>query len=434
MFASRQSNQIDVKDKGGSRALTITPGSSQIFQVDGSQQARIGGMGGGPGLWNCIRAKLLQVTVTVVRLTGGTTPIYADQFPRAISGIGVTNKMFGTERDSTFFTGMVAKELDDFFGRGYVVDGINRQPIPGVDGTYTRTFEIALPYSQDTNELPDDFASWLGWHDEEQVEIFCNGAAQPFGISGVTITNVVVKLTLEMIPTKNLIIPPFVAIRRYQQAAAAGSNGPILTNVGAAGGLDGVDAACRLETLLFSHQTGGFVGSGTADQISQVSMPWRGQAVTLNMAQFFERFLHDTGKPPMLGYTPSVTLAVTDNTKPYAMATNPGTGALNDASARYTPLVWPSRGTLISQIQKWQGNLPLDGMQFTVDQTGNFTAYTREHKQWSDQKCQQMLAAAGINPASVALVPKLGRKNWKKVDASKVFCLPRTIVTRKAAT
>jgi len=432
MFASRQSNQIDVKDKGGSRSLTITPGTSQVFQVNGSQQARIGGDKGGAGLYNCIRAKILTVTATIVRLTGGTTPIYADQFPRAISGIGVTSNMFGTEVDSTFVTGMVAKEVHDFFGRGYVADGINRQPIPGADGTYTRTFEIALPYSQDCNEYPDDFAEWLGWHDEDQVEVFCNGNAQPFGISGVTITNIVCKLTLEMVPLRNLVIPCKVVVRRYQQTASAASDGPVLTNVGSAGGLDGFDDGCRLESLLFSHQTGGFVGSGTADQVVQVSMPWRGQALTQNMDIFFDRFIHATGKPTRLGYTPSVTLAVQDNTNPYAMAANPGTGALNDISARYTPLVFPTRGYLLSQVQKWKGNLPLDGMRFSGDQTDQFVAYTREVKQPSLVKCSEMLAAAGVDPASVLLIPKLGRKNWKKVDATKVFCLPRAVVRKPA--
>ncbi len=432
MNASRQSNQIDVKDKGGARTLTATPGTSVVFQVNGGQQSRIGGDKGGPGLYNCIRAKILQVKATIVRASGSSAdgPIFADQFPRCISGIGVTTNMFGTEVDATYITGMVAKEISEFFGRGYLNDGINRQPIPAADGTYVRYFELCLPYSQDNNEFPDDFAEWLGWHDEDQIEIFCNNADAPFGIAGVSVTSIEVSCTLEMVPMKNLTIPVKTIVRRYQQAASAASDGPVLVNVGSAGGLDGYDDGCRLESVLFAHQVGGFVGSGTADEINQISMPWRGQALTQNVGMFFDRFLHATGKPTRLGFDPTVS-GVWDNSQPYAMSDNPSpTLPLNDSSARYTPLVFPTRGYLLSQVQKWKGNLPLDGMKFGSDQTNQFVVYTREIKQPSLRKCSEMLAAAGIDPNAVDLIPKLGRKNWKRVDASKIYVLPRSIVTK----
>ena len=433
MTSQRQSNQIDVKDKGGARTLTATPGNSVTFQVNGTQQSRIGGGSGKPGLYNMVRGILIEYQIAVVRLTGGATPIYADQFPRAISGIGITTNLAGTLSDPNVINGMVAKEIVEFFGRGYVNDGINRSPIPGTDGPYTRNGEIFIPFAQGNNEFPDDFAWWLGWLDEAQIELFANGDAQPFGISGVTLTDIDFTVTLATFPSRNLWVPPYISTRRYQQTASASSNGPILVNVGGAGGLQGFDDGCRLESVLFSHATGGFEGSGTADDISQISMPWRDQQVTQNIGAFFDRFLAATGKPVRLGYTPSVTLDVHDNTQPYAMATNPGTGDLNDSSARYTPMVYPMKGGCkVSQLQKWKGNLPMDGMQFSQNQTDQFTVYTREVKQFSLDKCSDLLAAAGINPAGVILVPKLGDKNWKPINASKVFCLPRAVMAKSA--
>lgn len=427
----RQGNQIDLRTQGGSRAVTMAPGGSGQWVFD-PQQARIGASSSKPGLYNNVRNLMIQGALTVVRSSGGTTPIYADQFYRAISSIGLTCPMFGTLLDPSITSGIIAKELLEFFGTGYQRPGVNRQPIPGSDGTYTREFELMIPFAQGWNPNPDHFDLWLGWLDEAILEIIAESSTTPFGISGVTITSVVVNVAIETVPCGEMIIPSYVQLRRYQQAASASSNGPKLTNVGDAGALQGTDDGSRLDSMLFSHQTGGFIGSGTADQITGIQMPWRDQAQSLLPSLFFERFLRDA-KLARLGFDPAV-VAVFDNTPPYAMSGNPGTGALNDASARYTPLVWQSKGGLISYMQKVKGNYPLDGMTFGSTQTGTFTVYTRELKQFSLQKCSELLAAAGIDPSKVDLVPKLAKKNVKPVAADKVFCFPRGVQAKMSPT
>jgi hypothetical protein len=114
------------------------------------------------------------------------------------------------------------------------------------------------------------------------------------------------------------------------------------------------------------------------------------------------------------------------------MSANPGTGPLNDASARYTPLVWQEDGGQISYMQKVKGNYPLDGMTFGTTQTGNFQVYTREHKQFSLSKVSEMIAAAGIDPTAVVLVPKLSKKNVKPIGAGKAWGLPRQVALKPA--
>ena len=427
----RNGNQIDLRTAAGVRTVTVTPGNSVQYTFD-AQQSRIGANGDKPGLYNCVRGIIVQLAMTIVRSSGGTTPIYADQFYRVLKSINLMTPMFGTMIDPAYINGMVAKHILEFFGLGFTRPGVNRQPIPGTDGTYTRTAELYIPFAQGWNDDPDHFDIWLGWLNESILEMFVEDAAQPFGISGVTITNVAFSAALDMVPWGELIIPPYVVTRRYQQAASAGSNGPKLTNVGDIGSLQGFDDGARLAAMLFSHQTGGFTGSGTADQISQISMPWRDQAASLLPSLFFERFLR-SAKLQQLGFDTLVTLGVFDNTPPYAMSALPGTGALNDASARYTPLVWTDKGCQISYLQKVKGNYPLDGMTFSSSQSNNFNVYTRELKQMSDAKCSEMINAAGIDPSKVAMVPKLMKKNVKRVNPSKVFGLPRTLVLKKAA-
>lgn len=423
--SERQTNQIDLRTAGGIRTVTVTPGNSVQYVVD-AQQARVGAQGDQPGMYNYGRGFILRGQMIVVRSSGGTTPIYADQFPRCLSSIGFRCPMYGTWLDPTIVSGLVAKELLEFFGCGYQFQGVNRQPIPGTDGTYTRDFEIFIPFFQGWNEWGDHFDQWIGWLDEGILEIFVESAAQPFGISGVTITSVTIDSVIPTVPFSEIIIPPISVLRRYAIAASAGSNGPKLTNVGDAGALQGVDDGSRLQAMLFSHQTGGFTGSGTADQITAISMPWRDQAQSTLPWGFFARFLANA-KTPRLGFTPSV-VDVFDNTPPYSMSGNPAAGnALNDASARYTPLVWDPSGGLISQLQKVKGNYPLDGMTFNTTQTNSFVVYTRELKQLSQAKCSEMLAAMGIDPTKVRLVPKFGRKNFKPVDSAKFFAFPRNV-------
>jgi len=426
----RNSNQIDLRTQGGVRVVTVTPGNSVQYVLD-AQQSRIGASGTKPGLYNYVTGIMISYLMTVVRSTGGATPIFADQFPRCISSIGLTAPMFGNMLDPTVVNGMTAKHMLEFFGMGYEYDGIQRTPIPGVDGTYTRVGEIFIPFEQHENPWPHHFAFWLGWLDEAILEMFVDNTATPFGLAGVTITNVTFSAALKTLPMGEIIIPPYAILRKYEQAASAASNGPKLTNVGDAGALQGADDGSRLMEMLFSHQVAGLIGSGTADQIATITMPWRDQAQSTLPWFFFERFLQESK------WNKWGTLAASDNTDnraPYIQPVGVATGnQLNDPTAMFTPLVWGPKRSLTSYYQKVKGNYPLDGMTFNASQSNIFRVYTRELKQFSISKVSEMLSACGVDPSSVDLVPKLGFKNVKPIQDDKAFCMPRSVVAKKVA-
>jgi hypothetical protein len=438
MPSFRQSNQIDLRTQGGVRTNTVTPSNSVQFIFD-PQQARIGASGSSTGLYNCVRGIILQCNLTVVRSSAGTTAIHADQFARSLSSIGLTSPMFGTLIDPAITDGNIAQHILEWHGTGYRRPSVNRQPIPGTDGTYTRYFELYLPIGQGWNPNPDHFDMWLGWLDNSILEIFVSNAVSPFGISGATITNVAISAVLDMVPWPEIIIPPYVVLRKYEQAAGAGSNGPKLQNVGDAGALQGTDDGARLVAMLFSHQSAGFIGSGTADQIATVQLPWRDQAQTYFSGLMFERYLR-TSKLTNLGLSTTAPTMTDfyDISEPYPMpgtASSLSSGALNDPTARYTPLVWPERDAKISQQQKVKGNYPLDGITFSSPQSNVFRVYTLELKQWSKTKVAEMLAAMGVNPNAVMLVPKYGMKNNRPIDPDKSWGFPRSVapIAKKAA-
>lgn len=434
MGSMRQGNQIDLRTASGQRTVTLETGAEAQFQFN-TQQARVGASGNKAGMYNNVRGIMLRCFMEVMRADGSESDvIFPDDFPRAISQIGLEGPMFGTLFDPNVITGQVAKHILEFFGCGYIRPGVYRQPIPVGNGVYERYFEIFLPFSQGWNINPDHFSIWLGWLNSYILTVQLNNAPAPFGINDVTITDFNISAVLETVPWPELIIPPFMNLRRYQQAATAGSNGPILMNVGAAGSLDGADRGARLEALLFSHAVGGFDGSGTADEISQISIAWRDQDQTNFPDMMFERFQRDAGLQTQLGVD-AATLAfgLFDNKAPYVMSNQPlPTGPLNDPSARYTPIVWTPKFGKISQIQKVDGNYPLDGINFNTPQTGQFTVYGRELKQFNKDRCAAMLVQAGIDPDAVKLRAKTGLKNNKELPENVTFAFPRNVVAKGA--
>ena len=460
----RQSNQIDLRNAAGARTITITPGNSAVYQFN-AQKSRIGAGGGGRGLYNYVRGIVLTVVANITQPGSGSAAIPSDQIFGALGSFNLNTPLFGTLIDPNVVqNGNIAKHMLEFFQMGYKRPSVDRPFVSAAAATYNVNFEIYIPFSQGWNEWGDQFAQWLGWFDTAQLEIFCSNSADPFsqlqlnsGTTPATLNSVQLSATLDMIPFGNIVIPPVVALRKYYQAASASSNGPQLIGVGNNGALQGTDDMARLMAMLFAHNAGGITGSGQASDIATLTLPWRDQQQTLEMAGFFSRFLRDCKMQQYGGTAVSATAPIAqtfDNPEPYPISTGPAgqtvpgqdnTVALNHG-ARYTPLVWPSPGQKISHMQRVKGNYPLD-MTFNANQTNQFNIYTFEIKQWSSGKCAEMLAAMGVDPTKVQLVPMFGMKNVKmgqtstgqpvvvgQVNAKKTFCLPRGVRVIPATT
>jgi hypothetical protein len=433
----RQGNQIDLRTRAGTRVVAVAPAGSVEYQIN-AEQSRIG------NLYNYARGIVLNCFLSVTRTAGsGMTPIWADRFADSIESINLNTPMDGTLIDPTVMNGCVAKNFANFVQNGYRQEGFFQTPILAASATVLKRFELYIPFSQKWNPWPDQFAKWLGWLNDGQLEIIVKSGADPFGAAGAgsdVINSVTFEAALDMVPWPEVIIPPHIVTRKYDVAASGSSNGPTLINVGTAGSLQGVEDASRLLSMVYSHQAGGFVGSGTADQIQSITMSWRDQRQTLFADSFFHRWLQDTHNRPFHGQ-PTAGAAITDildTASPYPMpnsAADSGsqaTGRLASSNARFTPLVWPGRDCLVSYLQKVKGNYPLDFV-FSSSQSGTFRVYTQELKVVSLDKASEYLAAMGLDPTDYVLVPKLGRKNVKAQDPSKMWGLPRSVMRKKAA-
>jgi hypothetical protein len=450
----RQSNQIDLRTSSGDRTVTRIPGQSVVYQFN-SQQSRIGAGGGGKGLYNYVRGICVQATILATQPANGQAYIPGDLLCGALGSTNLNTPLFGTMIDPNVVSdGHVLKNLLEFFGCGYRRSSVDPPGIPATASTqFTRVVEFYIPIAQGWNEWSDQFAHWLGWFDTAQIEIFANSSADPFAqlqlnpaTTPATLNSVTISATLDMIPFGSIVIPPVVALRKYYQAASASSNGPTLIGVGNNGALQGTDDMARLVAMVFAHNAGGLTGSGTADQIATMTLPWRDQTQSLELFGFFQRFLADAKMQVYGGTSVSATAPIAqqfDYPEPYSLGASslPGVNgvALNTLGARFTPIVWPSRMQKISHQQRVKGNYPLD-MTFNANQTNQFNVYTLEIKQYSISKVSEMLAAMGVDPTAVSLYPLFGMKNVRfgqtsagtpvvtgKVNAKKTFCLPRGV-------
>jgi hypothetical protein len=438
----RQSNQYDMKTTSGAISATLTANSAQAQFTQVAIPTRLGSGGAdGKGLYNCQRNLVLQIAMTVVRSTGGTTPITEDMLAQAIGSINYYSPVLGTLIDPVTTSGIVAKTLSEYVMNGYKRSGANRLQIPGTDATYTRYLEISLPLRQMWNPWPDHFDLWTGWLDQAQLTVTAasNMTTGPFtdyggtALSGCTVTSMTITPVIVAVPVPELVVPPIVQLRRYN--VAAGSSGPNILGMGGDFGLQGMDDGSRLIGLWQAFNAFGYSGGGAAADVTAIQMKWREQYQSLNPWGFWARYYETI--TTYLNEVAGTTAVSMDEAHPF------GTGVLSSqtiplataglgANAYVLPLVWPEKQSLVSYYQKIKGNYSVDET-FSTSQSGSFNMYAMELKQIGPAKCAELLALAGINPNAVTLVPKMGRKqNPAKVDPSKLWGLPRNIVANVA--
>lgn len=435
----RGSNQHDLKTTSGATSVTLSASGAQAEFSQTSVPTRVGSGGpDGKGLYNMQRNLLLKVAVTVVRSTGGTTPITTDMLAQCIASIKYYSPVFGTLIDPVTMSGAVAKNLHEYVVNGYKRSGANRIAIPGSDATYTRYFEISIPFRQKWNPWGDHFNHWTGWLDSSTLTITAANLTAPFydyannNLTGCSVSSIVITPVIVTVPTPEIVIPPIVQLRRY--VVAAGATGPNILGMGGDFGLNGMDDGSRLIGLWQAFNSFGFSGSGASADITQVQMKWREQFQSVNPWAFFGRYLETIDTNMNLNLAAG-TAVQNDENHPYgsgivSSVTEPlGTADLQ-TGAYVMPLVWPEKQSLISYYQKIKGNYSVDET-FSGSQSGSFNMFALELKQISDRKASELLEMIGIDPKKVDLVPKMGRKqNPKNVDPGKLWGLPRSVVAK----
>ncbi len=417
----------DLSAPGGGKTVSITPSAA-------SQNARFL-LTGMPSrirdMWCLAKRFVVAVTVSINQPASGASVIYDDQIYRTIESLRLNCKMFGDLVVQSFTSGVVAKHLMEFVGGGYAYSRPARLVLPTTDQASVCELQIAIPIEQKWNEFPEHFGLWNGWFEGGFLDVTIAPTTAIAAVStGATSETVSVRAWVEYDPSPELLIPPICHLRKYEMSAVS-ANRLLLQGMGNDGGLQGTIDGARLVSMYMGMDQLGFGGPDGADNITGLSIPWRDVEDTDNIDAFFSKYFEILqGARGVAGGS----VAASDNwdwgTHPYIQSATTN-GRLNQSTAFLFPLAAPRRNQLISKLQKVRGNYPINLRFTTTPTSGSHIVYTQELKEFSLAKKGEMLMAAQIDPGSVDLVRKYGRKNVNTPASEKNFCIPEVVRGRQ---
>src|SRR5690348_10178375 len=174
----RQTNQIDLRNAAGDRAIKIVPGDSAVYQFN-AQQSRIGAGGGGKGMYNNIRGIAIQAAIELTQPHTGSCAITSDILLAALGAFTLSPPLFGAMlAPAVIRNGILARHLLEYFCGDGDHPGLDRPVVPATADLHETVYaELYLPFSQGWNQWGDDFSFWLGWFDTAQLEIFANSSS-----------------------------------------------------------------------------------------------------------------------------------------------------------------------------------------------------------------------------------------------------------------
>lgn len=321
----------------------------------------------------------------------GHAAIAPSEIARIVSNFNTRCPLEGTMHNSDTFTGPVTKHVAEFLSGGYNYYGGNLGP--GIaDNTAAGPLDItfALPFSHEAFFSPLDFAPWVGWLAQLQLDVTLAPSTVFDSLStGAVISgNLTVTAWIEAVPTKKLVLPTFNQFRAYQPPAAGSTNAQ-LQNVGASGGLSCVVPGSRVAAILEMMSGSGLGGASTEANYTQFSSDQLNQPNTLNLTSFVQQFQMLARNGGVGAFRQNAAGAVAPN--------NSGPPRNEAGTLMYYPWRVPGADSEIGSAQKFMGNLMLWRNFTTPPSSGQFNFITNELRQLSEESMGAFLQAAGVS-------------------------------------
>jgi hypothetical protein len=305
-------------------------------------------------MWYYATSIVVQVTAAVNQPASGATAIAPDKLWKIVQSLRVYTPVLGELFSHTNTSGAALGLVSQYFAKAFNQDP-HPTTIPTTDQVTNVVLKYRIPFAYEFLKKPHETSPWMGFFEGGQVECKVDISTILDGDStGATVDTASVVCWVEMIPCPEPVIHTPCHIRRHANLPGS-TKRTTITDMGSPDGLQGVDQSkgVGLASLLYlTNATGMGLGgqaNQSADNITQVEIPWRDQTTTDNPESFFEAFFvmmgvraRDTALPDFGGF-------------PYTMAATSTTGALVNAQALFFPLVSCGRDLETSKLQTVAG-------------------------------------------------------------------------------
>lgn len=348
----------ELSSEGGSKSISITPGSA-------AQSGKFSISGIAPRVQD-MRNYLVRLWphlfITVDTDAAGNAIVW-DKLAKGLQSLEVISPVMGVNYPHFHTLGATLMHLISVVALGYEYPQGARIQIPAnADADYDVDLFYVVPFANEFLYDPMETAQWTGFFDGGTIEMRVAPSTIYDGdyAGAVTKTPCTLRCLAETLPSpREFIGVPFQWRRRQ---IAGGGSSPLLKNVGGETSLNGISPGCGLGGLFWlTDATGmGLGGSDGVDNITSVTMDWRGQKNIQNLDGYYHAIRAHTEKrtsPISL----SATVPLIDATEwPKSMSATGVNRPSADPQQMFLPLVAPGRELMTSKVQRVLGDLQVD--------------------------------------------------------------------------
>lgn len=394
--------------KTASLTMTASAGATATFNMNNLPTGKDGKM------WYYTMAIVVEVTPAVTMASSAGAAITPDKLWKIVQSARVYSPILGELFSHTNTNGAALGLIQQEFGRGF--NG-NPRPItiPATNSAVVSPrLKYRIPFAYEFLKKPHETSPWAGFFEGGQVEIKLDlSTVLDADSTGTTVPSATVSAWLELIPSPEPVIHTPCHWRRHANLPGS-TKRTTITDIGSPDGLQGTDQSkgVGLASMLYlTNATGMGLGGTTnqsADNITQLEVPWRDQTTTDNPEAFFESFF------AMCGVRRRADGAGVNEFGgfPYTLAATSTTGLLANAQALFFPIVSCGRDLETSKLQTVAGAKDIN-FNYTTTPSAGPVILAHYFPTFSDDFVQNVLVPRIAPGAKGVLRAKTLNKNLK---------------------
>lgn len=406
---------LDLTSDGGS-SVSVTPGVTPQ-KVEFLVQAPKAGVG---DAWPLALNYVSCITTVFDQAAGGAgAAVSWDQLAIVADSFDVQSPALGNTHQRNTYTGPITKHLIEFVSSGYEYSDGARIQLIAADGDVVLDMYYVLPMAHECMDRPHHSAVWLGWLNATKVVTYVGTAAavDPLSTGAVLKAPTSVRTWIEYVVSNELVMPTMNQWVMYETPATGGTTA-IVNGIGTANGLQDVLDGSRVAGMFELMNINSMGGSGTADNITSLTIPQIAQDVTVNIDALFAAYrrvigghqgpISGVGAFTIAGQVITNAAVLDRGGNPNTMASGTGTNnRLNSANAMYVPYRAPGRNAMLSKMLKFFGDLKITRTFANVPSSGKFRFVFNELRELGPAKKQELIGKTG-RPASLEKIHSQG--------------------------